>query len=312
MSRVAVLLAREYSHRLIHGFYAQSAGYVATLVARELGCKSVVSVRGNDLDLGMFSTGRAHFLRWTLEHADEIAVVASSMADAVRAFSGRHTGIHFVPNGVDSEVFSPGRASPEITGTLGAAPRPWVGFSGELRFKKGLPVLLEVADRFTQRGEGTIFALGGVRREARPELERWLSGEPRRTKHFRAVPYLGDLDALADYYRAMDVCAFPSLWDGMPNALLEAMACARPVVAADVGGISDVLVDGACGVCVPAGSLDRFPLEVERVLQLPRRVRHEMGRAARARVRSRFSTHNERGALLDVYEQALQRSAAHA
>jgi len=80
----------------------------------------------------------------------------------------------------------------------------------------------------------------------------------------------------------MDLLVFPSLWDGMPNALLEAMACGKPVVASAVGGLKEAVEPGGTGVLVAPESLDRFPSEVAALLDdAPRLSR--LGRNARTR-----------------------------
>jgi glycosyltransferase involved in cell wall biosynthesis len=99
----------------------------------------------------------------------------------------------------------------------------------------------------------------------------------------------------------MDLFVFPSLWDGLPNALLEAMACARPAVATAVGGISEVIEDGRSGWLVPLQELDRFAQAVDGVLSLPPENRDAVARAARGRVVRDFTPEAERDALLDLY-----------
>ena len=70
---------------------------------------------------------------------------------------------------------------------------------------------------------------------------------------------------MARHLRLCDVVLLPSVWDGMPNALLEAMACGRPVIASDAGGIAEVVEHGVSGLLVPRASLHRLG---EAVLEL--------------------------------------------
>jgi glycosyltransferase involved in cell wall biosynthesis len=187
---------------------------------------------------------------------------------------------------------------------LAEAPRPFVAFAGELRLKKGLPILQELASRLATAGRGTLFALGGVRGEERAAMAAWRRAEPQASARFRELPYETAPDRLAGIYAAMDLFVFPSLWDGMPNALLEAMACGRPCIASAVGGIPEVVEDGVSGWLVSPADLDRFPDRVLDVLQ-DDATRDRVGRAARLRVAAAFAPERERGALL-----ALVRSLA--
>ena len=292
------LIARE-GHTLVHGVGAVHAGYVAAWVARRAGLPSAVSLRGNDVDRAMFHGPRLPFLTWTLEHADALLGVSGEILDRVRALTGRRHGLQRVPNGVDTSVFRPDAPAPAEIETLAGAPRPWVAFSGEARLKKGLPILLDLAARMTA---GSVVLLGGVRSEARPLVARWRAraGEAAAAR-LRDIPYLDDAKALAGLYAAMDLCVFPSLWDGMPNAALEAMAAARPVVASRVGGLPEITEHGVSGVLVPAPALDEFVSETLAVLMRPADELARLGDAARARVTRDFSVEAERDAVLAAW-----------
>ncbi len=297
-------LGRELGCDLVHGFYAVHSGYLAVLIARALDRPSLVSLRGNDVDLGLFQGSRHGFLRSVLEQADQILGVSREILDTVRLATGRSHGLHFVPNGVDVGGFTPGTPSPEAIAELETRPRPWVGFCGELRFKKGLSVLCELAEALAEREAGTVVAIGGGRGDEREGLLRWRAAQPAASRRLIELPYRRDAERLTSLYRAMDLMVFPSLWDGMPNALLEAMACGRPVLAAAVGGITDVIVDGESGYLVQLRTLGEFATAVDRVLALSREDRERTGRMARERVASAFSLEAERQALLERYQAA--------
>jgi len=295
------LVARE-RYTLVHGFGAVHAGYVAAWVARVAGLPSAVSLRGNDVDRAMFHGPRLPFLTWTLEHADELLGVSGEILDRVRALTGRQRGLRRVPNGVDPSVFRPDAPAPAEIETLAGAPRPWVAFSGEARLKKGLPILLDLAARLAAAEAGSLVLLGGVRSEAQPLVARWRAraGEAAAGR-LRELPYLDDAKALAGLYAAMDLCVFPSLWDGMPNAALEAMAAARPVVASGVGGLPEIIEHGVSGFLVTAPALDEFATETLAVLARPAAERARVGAAARARVAQDFSLEAERDGVLAAW-----------
>ena len=102
----------------------------------------------------------------------------------------------------------------------------------------------------------------------------------------------------------MDLMVFPSLWDGMPNALLEAMACGRPVLASAAGGIRDVVERGRSGLLLELAELDGFAAAALQAAALPEARRAELGREARRRVETAFSLDVERQALLAAYAAA--------
>lgn len=293
-------LLEAHRHDLLHGFYAVHAGYVAATLARLAGRPAVVSLRGNDLDRAMFHGPRLPFLLWTLERSHALVGVSREILDKVRALTGREDGLHHVPNGVDGRIFRPEAARPEAPELAGAS-RPYLAFAGELRLKKGLPILEDLAARLAQEPTGTLFWVGGVRREERAEVEAWRRHEPAAAARVREIPYRSDPIRLAGLLAAMDACIFPSLWEGMPNALLEAMACARPVVASAAGAIPEVVEPERTGVLVPASQLDAFAEATLALLARPPAEREQMGAAARERVLRDYTPEAERRALMDVY-----------
>ena len=247
---------------------------------------------------------------WTLSSATALAGVSREIIERAAALSGRKLGFFRVPNGVDADHFSPGEPVAEHLGNFAGLPRPWLAFSGELRFKKGMPIMLELAADLARRGNGTLFTIGGIRTEERESLERWRKREPEAAARLVEVPYIQQEAVLLSFYRAMDLFVFPSLWDGLPNALLEAMACGKPVVAARAGGIPEVVEDGRSGVLVAQDELDRFPEAVANALALPKARFKALGRGARERVLARFTPRKERNAVLRVYRQALGLAAS--
>jgi len=102
------------------------------------------------------------------------------------------------------------------------------------------------------------------------------------------MTFLGFRSDVADVLRAADVVVLPSLSEGLPLAVLEAMACAKPVVATPVGGIPDAVVDGQTGWHVPQNDPERLAAAVLRVLT-DREAALLMGVLARQRVETVFS-----------------------
>jgi glycosyltransferase involved in cell wall biosynthesis len=300
--RTAQNLIAHHDHTLVHGFGAVYAGYVAAWVARLAALPSAVSLRGNDVDRAMFHGPRLPFLTWTLAHADVLLGVSREILERVRALTGRRRGLRHVANGVDASVFRPDAPAPAELDGLAGAPRPWVAFSGEARLKKGLPILLHLAERLAATGAGSLVLLGGARGEARGLVTRWRAqAGAAASGRLREVPYVADAKALAGLYAAMDLCVFPSLWDGTPNAVLEAMAAARPVVASAVGGMPEVIQHGVSGVLVPAPRLDDFVTVTLDTLARPLAERARMGAAARERVARDFTPEAERDGVLAAW-----------
>lgn len=107
--------------------------------------------------------------------------------------------------------------------------------------------------------------------------------------------------ALPAYYALIDVLVMPSLRDGLPNALLEGMACERAVVATDVGGMPDALVDGENGILVSVGDVSGLAAGIERLLGNPE-LGQRCGANARRTVLERFTPARELDLTLALYD----------
>jgi glycosyltransferase involved in cell wall biosynthesis len=98
---------------------------------------------------------------------------------------------------------------------------------------------------------------------------------------------------------------FPSLWEGLPLTLLEAMAARRAVVASDLPGHAEVIEDGKTGVLAPAGDPERFARQVLDLIADPRR-RETLGANARAHVEHRHTVDSMVEATAALYRSALE------
>jgi glycosyltransferase involved in cell wall biosynthesis len=118
------------------------------------------------------------------------------------------------------------------------------------------------------------------------------------------VTFTGHRDDVPDLVAAMDVFMMTSWHEGMPMALLEAMALGRPVVATRVGGIPEVIEDGSSGLLAAAGDRDAL---VELCVRLGEssELRRMIGDAGRSRVAAEFSSDTLRERLSAIYEDVL-------
>jgi glycosyltransferase involved in cell wall biosynthesis len=101
------------------------------------------------------------------------------------------------------------------------------------------------------------------------------------------VTFAGRVDAVEDWLRASDVFAFPSIFEALGIALVEAAACGLPAVASRTGGIVDVVEDGRSGVLVPTGDMAALWTALHRLVTDPD-LSSAMGAAAREIALARF------------------------
>jgi glycosyltransferase involved in cell wall biosynthesis len=291
---------------MIHAMYIAQPAFVAVTAARYLGLPSVISARGNDLDRAAFDPGKFSQIVWSLQNASAVTAATKDLIRKARTFA---PGIepHWVPNGVDTTLFSPGPRDEALASSLNLDAAPVIAFVGEARQKKGLTILLPtfalLCSAFAPKAmttntlPPTLVLVGGVRKDDEPILHLFQRQNP--TLNVRVVSNMAHQE-LPAYYRLADVIVMPSLRDGMPNSLLEGMACERAVVASNVGGMPDVLHDGENGVLVPPGDVSALTTALLELLSDPTR-RARLGRTARATVESKFTPEQEIEQNLRIY-----------
>jgi glycosyltransferase involved in cell wall biosynthesis len=283
----------------LHGLYLVRSGFLAAYAGRYLGVPSVVSARGNDLDRAVHDPARAAHVLRALELASRVTAVSEDLGRKARALAPNEARVDVVPNGVDTTVFRPVAPDAELAETLGLDGRAVIGFAGELRHKKGLTTLLPALALLAGRRPVTLLAIGEVRDGEQGFVELFRRRHPEVRLCFVPTRPAAELPPL---YALMDVFVHPSLRDGMPNALLEALACARPAVASAVGGIPDVLGAGNGGVLVAPGDPQALAAALEGVLADPLHAT-AMGAAGRSHVASRFTPEREASGYLSIYRE---------
>lgn len=150
-------------------------------------------------------------------------------SDAVRAFVERSHGlppgqVHVVPNGIDREIFHPGAGRAMTGGRLR------IGGVGRLTHQKGFDVLISALPKVLAEHDVEVEIAG--QGELSDELRRRAAGLP-----VRFIGVLESPSAVADFLRSLDLFVMPSRYEGLPNAVLEAVACGVTVVATDAPGM---------------------------------------------------------------------------
>lgn len=189
------------------------------------------------------SRKRRALVRAGLEIARPV-LVADSEAVAARLELDLGMSPHIViPNGVDTDLFRPGDRT-AARASLGLPPEATiVGVSARLEHVKGVDVAINA---IAVMDEAPILALAGTGSESGRLRELAASITPP-----GRVVFLGHVDSMPAFYQALDALCLPSRNEGLPLAILEAQSCGTPVVACDVGGVSEGL-DGRTGwLCPP-------------------------------------------------------------
>jgi glycosyltransferase involved in cell wall biosynthesis len=285
-------------YQLVWGHYLSLAGFLAVWFGRLNAVPSVVSIRGNDLDRDVFPPGDFARLQWTLAQATGITAVTLDLARKARALSGRDDVVH-LRNVVDTGQFFPSAEAGEaVRARLGiGADEAVLGFCGELREKKGLAHLMDALVAVRRVRPARLLLIGEVRPSERPRLLQWIGPGGIEEPGILITGQLSTPEAVNAHLQVCDVYLQPSLWDGMPNALLEAMAAGCGCISSDAGGIPEIITPGVDGIILPRWQLHRLGEAALEWLQADPQHRDRVRRAARARMVAEFSPEVERRAL---------------
>jgi D-inositol-3-phosphate glycosyltransferase len=213
-----------------------------------------------------------------------LASTAEERDQLAELYGAEPTRVEIVPPGVDHLVFRPGGDDgTALRSRLGLDGGPLALFVGRIQPLKGADVALQALARLADE-RSTLLVVGGPSGPAgaaeSARLER-LVGDLGLGERVRFLPPQRH-DALADFYRAADVCIVPSRSESFGLVALEAAACGTPVVAAAVGGLRSLVDDGVTGFLVDGHDPAAFAARVEEVIGNPL-LAAEMGAAAVAR-----------------------------
>jgi len=292
-----MMLAREWRPDIIVAFFGVPCGAVAWLTQWKTRIPYVVSLRGGDVpgfrpyDFAMFHRLISPVLSKVWSKAS--AVVANSMGLAeMAARFDKNVPISIIPNGVDTSLYSP------------PARREWdptrMLFVGRLVYQKGLDVLFNALGelkslpwKLTLVGDGPLQPmLESLASEMgisdRIAFKGWLSGED-----------------LVEEYRDANTFVFPSRHEGMPNAVLEAMACGLPVIATEIAGNHELVIPEKTGLLVQPENVPALKAALDSLLPDPP-TREMMGAAGRGIVVEGYSWENATAQYLKIMQDILR------
>lgn len=293
---------------LVHGFTMKCAVY-GSLAARMAERSSVNAVAG----LGYVFTSeqwRARLLRPIVSMVLRFALDAPKARlilqnpDDVALFRDRlgldPATIRLIPgSGVDCERFTP--AGPQrVRGVFR------VLLPARLLWDKGVQEFVEAARLLKSEGRSMECLLAGEPDDGNPNavsataLKEWAAEG--------SVTWLGHVGDMAGLYRSVDVVVLPSYREGLPKGLIEAAACALPLVTTAVAGCREVVTHEVDGLLVPARDAAALAVAIAKLQDDPE-LRVRMGRAARQKALSRFEQNSIIAQTVSVYSELLPTAA---
>lgn len=236
--------------------------------------------------------------KWIRLLAKRVFVVSSELEGFFEGFP-----VAKIYNGVDVQRFRPDLSGKDFRERFGIPGDAFVfGMVGTIEARKGTMGFLQAAKALAGSAADVRFAIvgDGMPEDLRKVRDFLSENEPPASR----VVLTGRLDDMPGVMAGLDVLVLPSLWEGFPRSLIEAMACGKAAIASDVGEIPFILDGGTCGMVIPRGDQEALVKAMAYALS-DRAALTEMGRRARERVVSAFSLDRHVEVVQDEYRKLL-------
>jgi teichuronic acid biosynthesis glycosyltransferase TuaC len=237
---------RDFRPDIILAYWVYPDGDAAVRVARALHVPCVVGALGSDIHV---RSGVSDMLtRDVIAQCQALLTVSEAMRQySITQFGGDPQRIHTIINGFNTAIFKPLQQTQARQALQLAQDEQLILFVGRLVREKGLVELLNAFSALAADNPKLRMAILGDG-HMRAEFSNLVAASP----HGQAVQVLGAVShaQVAQWIAAADLLTLPSWSEGYPNVVVEALACGRPVVATQVGGIPEI-VDDSCGMLVP-------------------------------------------------------------
>lgn len=238
MQRRIIRAAKTFAPQCVLGCWLFPDGVAAARLARKLNLPLVLKAHGSDLNQRSGVGKAAQRIRAAVEQSASLVVVSQALQARASELGLDTTRTRVIYNGVATEKFRPGSKS-EARASLGLpGEATLIVFIGNLKETKGCVDLLMAAPAVlaVRRDVRFCFVGSGSAEGRLRDLARQL-----RIVDSLVMPGRQRHEQVVDWICASDLVALPSHAEGVPNVLLESMACGRPVVATSVGGIPEVV-----------------------------------------------------------------------
>ena len=238
--------------------------------------------------------------RWLMRGTDAVVASAESVRDFyVDQIGADRSSVEVIYNAVDWAQLQTTVAAGELRASLSIpANAPLAGIIARLTEQKAHAVLFDAIATTPALSDLHLLVVGdGELRESLAQRASALGLEAR-------VHFAGARRDLGNVLAAIDVFVMPSLWEGLPLAMVLAMGAGLPVVASAVAGIPEIVKDGETGLLVRPGNVDDLGAALARVFR-SQEERRRLGAAAQAMVRPRFGVDGYVASTTALYDRLL-------
>ncbi|MFP5274702.1 glycosyltransferase [Coleofasciculus sp.] len=211
-----------------------------------------------------------------------------------------------IPNGIDIQKFKPNLEAKQRLRHELSLERQFIGLAvGRFRPPKDYPNLLQAFSRIKVNSINTVLIIVGEG-SLKPEMK----ALGKTIGIHEQVKFLEPRRDIPDLMNIADVYVMSSAWEGMPMVLLEAASVGLPIVATDVGGNREIVLDGKNGFLVPPRHPDALAQALERMMNLSPQERQQMGQFSRKHVELNYSIERVVDRWEELYQQLLDKTSS--
>jgi len=309
--------ARTWKPDIIHSHYAWPAGYSAVRCRAKLNLPVVITSHGADVQrvpgigYGMrLKPGLDRKIVYALTHADHLIAIGKDIREEYLTLGVDNARIETIPNGIDFSLLS--TPDPLARKTLNFSPDRLIILTvGRNHPKKGFENLIVAMKEVIQEFPAVMCVIvgGGVPQLADEVAQAGLTGHV--LLYDQALPVgvdFIDQPALPDkkignFFKSADIFALPSLKEGLPVCVLEAMSSGLPIVATQTSGVEDLIENNINGILTPIGDPHAFAMALIPLLK-NETLRREMGKASQHKA-SAFDRIKIASQHIDLFEKLL-------
>lgn len=249
-------MVRQYNIDIIHAHFLLPPGLIGVLVGKITGIKTAVTAHGSDLLIQSKNPLLRRFIKYVLGNANYVLVVNNKLKEKALELGVDPEKIYITPNAVDITQFNPKNEGLPSDIKI-SQDKPVILFVGNLVFQKGIEYLLEAKKLMSCDTELVIVGDGPLHRK----LEKKVVDD-----EIPDVIFVGARRDVDKIMPSADLFVLPSVSEGFPITILEALASGLPVVATNVGGISEVM-DDSVGLMVEPSEPQKLAMAMDKILE---------------------------------------------
>jgi glycosyltransferase involved in cell wall biosynthesis len=265
----------------------------AKVLASNLGTE-VGSLKGKYLFMG-------NLMAWIIRHTDKFIAISQEIADGLKKDGIQPEKIKQITNFVDTERFYPINDQERhiLKTALSIDRNVVINFTGRIVERKGVDILVNAFAESMELMPSSILIIVG----AGPDEDK-IKNMASKLGINNKIRFFGHSREVIKYYHAADIYVLPSYAEGMPNSLLEAMACGLPIIASKIGGVVDVIENGKDGILFEPGDISGLSSALVR-LSKDVGLRVRLGEEARKKAVEGFSIERVADEYIKIYENML-------